>query len=101
MKEKLMKAVQFWLEQNEATQEKLADRAKVSQATVSRAATGNWNKLTPKLKALCRFFDIEVVERDPRNCDQLMKVIGEMWDGTTAGEESLVRLLRSIQAYRL
>ncbi len=100
MNSDLSNRIQDWLKNNCATQKQLATAAGVSQSTVSRALHGGSPIWSGQIYVLAEFLGIKVKKNDPRDSEKIMSVISEMWDGTRAGEDALVRMLKTIHSFK-
>ena len=68
---------------------------KINQSTVHRNLYGKPKRVTKTLKILCKYAKVELSVRrsDPRDNELLMKVLGDVWDGTDDHAKVLARLI--------
>lgn len=85
-------AVRLYLDQEGISQHELAERAQVSQPTVSRALTGSPKRHGPARTQLFKFIRQQTRSSSlgPRN---LTAAVEEVWDGTEAHEVALASLI--------
>ena len=76
--------------------------AKVHQATISRLLNGQCKTATQKVKRLCRYAGIylkdHVRQEQPRKSARLMRVLGQVWDGSPAHAAWLARVIKTAGA---
>ena len=89
------------LANKEFTQQELAKRIMVNQATISRYQNGQFFKVTSGVKKLCKYAGIDVYlesKPDPEGHKILSQVIFDSWDGTMAHARQLAKVIKVISA---
>lgn len=97
-----------YLSRHPGTQRELAEKAKVSQSTVSRAQNYSGRSRPSKgLLALCKYAGIEThlikpeSIPDPRKNTVLMEALENVWDGTDKSAKALAKVILDIKSWHL
>jgi len=71
----------------------------ISQPTISRALTGEYEGVPPSLEEICTHSDISLnkflVQVDPSSSERLMDALRLVWDGSPQTETFLVRVIKA------
>jgi transcriptional regulator with XRE-family HTH domain len=82
-------------------QPEIARKAKIHQSQVSRILRGQFKRVTaPSVMKLCEFARIKRMTDRPLS-PKLQNVLRGVWDGSSAQEQALVRLLKAGDALAL
>ena len=84
-------AIRTYLRQEGMSQAKLANMAKVSQATVSRAVNRQALRPSPARTRLFTFMQEQDLIAGP---DPVLRAVTEVWDGSNAHAAALAKLVR-------
>jgi transcriptional regulator with XRE-family HTH domain len=95
-----------FLQNHPGSQQKLADKAGVSQSTISRVKNLHKRKRVSRgLQVLCKYAGILVTVSptasiaDPATSAELMGSLREVWDGTEETAKELARVIRSLKPF--
>jgi len=84
------------------TQAAIAEAVCASQSQVSRVLSGKSRRRSRLFDTVCKYvFSVNNANdglRTPQDCDQLMRALGEVWDGSEAHAEALALVIRSLGA---
>jgi transcriptional regulator with XRE-family HTH domain len=84
------------------TQAAIADAVGASQSQVSRVLSGMSRRRSRLFDSVCKYVfsaeDAAAFGRAPQDSDQLMRALGEVWDGSDAHAEALALVIRSLGA---
>jgi hypothetical protein len=84
-------AIKTYLEREGVSQAKLAEMAKVSQPTVSRAVNRQAIRPSPARTRLFTYMQKQGLVDGP---DPVLRAVNEVWDGSTAHAAALAKLVR-------
>lgn len=62
------------------------------QSQVSRILAGNFARISPNVIKICKFARIKLTVEQPAS-DKLREAVERVWDGSSAQENALVRLI--------
>ncbi len=93
MQKKLSILLKKRIESDGTNQTKLAKQLDVSQPTVSRALNGNWSRISPEIRKLMNYCQMDEGEVNPATSKALMKALQQVWDGTPQQEKVLAKLI--------
>ncbi|MFB2705170.1 helix-turn-helix domain-containing protein [Marinobacter shengliensis] len=94
-KEALATALRHYMEENSLTQAQVAEELKVSQAHISRVLNRNWKRKSGRIRKICKAIGVEATA-DPRQNDELMQALSEVWNGEVDDAKALAKCIRAI-----
>lgn len=79
---------------------RVSDTTKIDQSQVSRILAGNFVRVSPNVREICKYANIAVNERTKKPkvlSKKLIDTIKDVWDGSPEVEELLCNLISSIK----
>ncbi len=100
--EDIIRDLKLFLASYPGTQDKLANLAGVHQSTISRALSAKGRKrLSKSLGMLCNYANIKteigISVTDPRENQDLIASLAEVWNGTPEHAKALAKVIRSLK----
>lgn len=93
----LAQAIASYKASSKLNYEELALQWSVGKTTLYRAAMGDWHKPTQKLQRIAKMVEVELTpKRYAIQCQPVLNVIDDVWDGTDEHAIQLARLIKEI-----
>ncbi|WP_336367398.1 helix-turn-helix domain-containing protein [Marinobacter sp. C2H3] len=83
------------MDKNSLTQAQVAKELKVSQAFISRVLNRNWAKKSEKIIKIGKALGVRSAV-DPRQNEELMQALSEVWNGEVDDARVLAKCIRAI-----
>lgn len=100
-KTEIAKQFKKYLDDNDLTQQAVANATNIDQSYISRIRNGRFKRVTEKVKKVCDYASIDLNlhknEINPAENSCLMEAISEVWDGTNEKAKALAKVIRSLK----
>lgn len=96
----IAKQLEKYLEDNEMTEQMLANATNTHQSYISRLKNGNFKRITEKVENVCEYASIDLISHkkvNPAENSDLMKALGEVWDGSDKKAKALAKVIVSLK----
>jgi len=95
-------ALSEWWEHSSDTQESISEITGVDQSQVSRILSGDFVRITPKVKAVCKYAKITLIKEyaDPTKSPILIEALKTTWDGSEQHAKAIAKVIQSLRNYR-
>ncbi|AHF02395.1 hypothetical protein THIAE_09665 [Thiomicrospira aerophila AL3] len=71
----------------------------VSQSQISKILSGNFKTVSPNVKKICEYANIQIYSNDRVQLSQELKeALMDLWDGSKESEKALVKTLKNMKS---
>ncbi|MFY0678399.1 MAG: hypothetical protein JXR18_14070 [Neptuniibacter sp.] len=74
-----------------------ADNTGVDQSQVSRILSGNFVRITPNVKKICKYANISLNKHSAITSKNVFSALDEVWDGSEEVERLLVNAIKGLK----
>jgi len=95
----IAKAFQAWYANQPESQESIAKRLGLNQSQVSRLLLGQFSRITPPIRILCKYANITLIKKpiDPKSNTRLMNALAKTWDGTERHANYIAKVISALK----
>lgn len=94
----IRKEIMSWSVKKSVRQEDVAMSTGVSQSQVSKILSGRFKTISPNVKKVCQYANIQTSSKSDISLTQELKeALVDLWDGSAASERALVKTLKTMK----
>lgn len=94
----IRKEIMSWAVSGPVRQEDISVSTGVSQSQVSKILSGRFKAVSPNVKKICKYANIQIHSNAGVDIpEELKEAILDLWDGSRESEKALVKTLRTMK----